>query len=149
MCQKVRCCSWWVSTPTPTTNSTIVTVVSFILRYDYLRARQTCEPTLCTTRFNIQSSTFWLPSVLICSVSQQNWLQQWVRQLVLKSINLLILYGIRKSDLRSGRNRSLYLFIKRTRKQTVVIIEAIASVNCIQNLIQHPAVKVFSTGRGY
>jgi len=36
----------------------------------------------------------------------------------------------------------LYLFRIRMRKQTAVIIEAITSVNYIQNLIQHPGVKL-------
>jgi hypothetical protein len=40
------------------------------------------------------------------------------------SINLLILSGIRKKCLRSGRSRSFYLSVRRTIKQTVVIIEA-------------------------
>jgi hypothetical protein len=35
-----------------------------------------------------------------------------VEQLVLRSINLLILFGIRRNCLRSGRNRSLYLSIR-------------------------------------
>ena len=37
---------------------------------------------------------------------------------------LLILFGISRNCLRSGRSRSLYLFIERVIKQTVVIIEA-------------------------
>jgi len=39
-------------------------------------------------------------------------------------INLLFLFGIRRNCLRSGRNRSQYLSIKRTIKQNVVIIGA-------------------------
>jgi len=34
-----------------------------------------------------------------------------IEQLILRSINLLILFGIRRNCLRSGRNRSLYLSI--------------------------------------
>jgi len=41
----------------------------------------------------------------------------------LRSINLLILYGIRRNCSRSRMSRSLYLFI-RAIKQIVVIIEA-------------------------
>ena len=40
------------------------------------------------------------------------------------SINLLILFGIRRNCLRSGRSRSLYLSIRRTIEQIVVIIGA-------------------------
>ena len=40
-----------------------------------------------------------------------------------KSINILILFGIRNC-LRSGRNRSLYLFIRKVIKQIAVITEA-------------------------
>ena len=43
---------------------------------------------------------------------------------VLRSINLLILFGIRMKCLSSGRSPSLYLFIRRVKKQTVVIREA-------------------------
>jgi len=37
---------------------------------------------------------------------------------------LIILFAIRRNCLRSGRNRSLYLSLRRAIKQTVVIIEA-------------------------
>jgi hypothetical protein len=50
--------------------------------------------------------------------SQQNWLKQGVEQFTLKSINLFILFGIRWNCLRSGRNQSLYLFIRRVIKET-------------------------------
>ena len=43
---------------------------------------------------------------------------------VLRSTNLLILFGIRRKCLSSGRSLSLYLFIRRVIKQTVVITEA-------------------------
>jgi len=42
----------------------------------------------------------------------------------LRSINLLIQFGIRRNCLRSGRSLSLYVCIRRARKQTVVIIGA-------------------------
>jgi len=67
-----------------------------------------------------------------------------VEQFTLRSINLLLLFGIRRNCLRCGRSRSLYLSIKRVTKQIVVIIGA----NYVQNFIQHPAVKVNSICRG-
>jgi hypothetical protein len=53
--------------------------------------------------------------------SQQNCLMNGVGQFASRPINLLILFGIRMDCLRSGRSRSLYLFIRRVLKQTVVI----------------------------
>ena len=47
---------------------------------------------------------------------QRNLLKQGVEQFALKSINLLILFGIRKYCLRRGRSRSLYLFVRRVIK---------------------------------
>jgi hypothetical protein len=41
-------------------------------------------------------------------------------QLVLRSINLLIVFGIRKNCLRTGRSPSMYLLIRRLIKQTLV-----------------------------
>ena len=41
-------------------------------------------------------------------------LKQRVRQFALRSINLVILFGMRRNCLRSGRSRSLYLSIKRS-----------------------------------
>ena len=55
---------------------------------------------------------------------QQNCLKQKVGQFVLRSIKLLILFGIRRNCLSSGRNWSLYLFMRRVMKRAVVIIEA-------------------------
>ena len=46
------------------------------------------------------------------------------RTIRLRSINLLILFGIRWIYLRSGRSRSFYLSIRRAIKQTAVIMEA-------------------------
>jgi len=54
--------------------------------------------------------------------SQQKWLKQVVEQFSRRSTKLLILFGIRKNCLRSGRRRSVYLFIKRAIKHNVVII---------------------------
>jgi len=44
------------------------------------------------------------------------------RKFVVRSINLLIPFGIRRNCLRSGRSQSLYLFIRRVIKQIVVVI---------------------------
>jgi len=41
-----------------------------------------------------------------------------------RSINLLFLFGIRRNCLRSGRNRSLYLSLRKVIKQVVVNIGA-------------------------
>ena len=54
-------------------------------------------------------------------------IRQWVEQFTVRSINLLFLFGIRRNCLRSGRSRSLYLYIRRAIKQNVVIIEAYRS----------------------
>ena len=43
--------------------------------------------------------------------------QNWLKQLALRSTNVLILFGIRRNCLRSWRSRSLYLFIRRAIKQ--------------------------------
>jgi len=50
--------------------------------------------------------------------------KQEVGQLVLKSIILLILSGIRRNYVSSGRSQSLYLVVRWVIKHTVVIIEA-------------------------
>jgi hypothetical protein len=55
--------------------------------------------------------------------SQQNWLKQGVEQFSLRSIIIFILFGMRRNCVRSGRNRSLYLFLRRVVTQIVVIIE--------------------------
>ena len=68
-----------------------------------------------------------------------------VEQFDMRFINLLFLFGIRRNCLRSGRSQSLYLSIRRAIKQTVVIIGA---YHYVQNFIQHPTVKVNSTGKG-
>jgi len=76
------------------------------------------------------------------------WLKKWVEQIVLRSINVLILFGVRKNCLRGERSRSFYLFIRRVIKQIVVITGHITFVNYAQSFIQHPAVKGNSTCRG-
>jgi len=52
--------------------------------------------------------------------------------------------GIWRNCLRIGRSRSLYRFIRRAIKHTIVIIEAYLFSNYVQNFIQHPAVQVNS-----
>jgi len=69
------------------------------------------------------------------------------QQFTMKSNNLLFLFGIRWNFLRSGRNRSLYLSIRRAMKQIVVIIAAYQFSNYIQNSTQHSPVKVNSICR--
>jgi hypothetical protein len=51
-------------------------------------------------------------------------LLQGVEQFIMRSINFLFLFGIRRNCPRSGRSRSLYLPTKRPIKQTVAIIGA-------------------------
>jgi hypothetical protein len=70
------------------------------------------------------------------------------RNFTLRSTNLLLLCGIRRNCLRSGRSRSLYLSIIRAIKQAVVIIEAYQFAKYVQKFSQHPAVKVNFTCRG-
>ena len=65
--------------------------------------------------------------------SQQNWLNQEVEYFPLRSINLLILFGIRRNCLRSERSRSIYLVLGGAIKQTVVTVEACHFVNYVQN----------------
>ena len=50
--------------------------------------------------------------------------------------------------MRSGRSRSLYLFIRRVIKQIVVIIEAFHFCQAVQNFIHHPAIKASYKDRG-
>ena len=50
-------------------------------------------------------------------------LRQGVKKLAMRSINLLILFGIRRNCPRSGNSRSLYLLIRRAIKRTVVILQ--------------------------
>jgi len=62
----------------------------------------------------------------------------------MRSINLLILFGMRRNCRRSGISRSLYLFIRKVIKQIVIIITAYHFANYEQN----SAVKVNSLCRG-
>jgi hypothetical protein len=71
--------------------------------------------------------------------SQQNWLRQRVKQFVVRSTNLLFVFGIKRNCLRSGGSRSLYPSIRRAIKQAVVISGV--------SLLQYPAFKINSTCR--
>jgi hypothetical protein len=51
--------------------------------------------------------------------SQQKLLNQVVEQFALRSINVLIIFRIRRNCLRNGRSRSLCLFIRRVTEQIV------------------------------
>jgi hypothetical protein len=51
-------------------------------------------------------------------------INQGAEQFAVRSIKLLILFGVRRNFLECGKSRSLYLFTRRVIKQTVVIIEA-------------------------
>ena len=62
-------------------------------------------------------------------------------QFTLRTVNLLILFGIRRNCLRSGKSRSFYLSI-RVIKHIVVIIEAYHLCQLHKNFIHHSAVKV-------
>jgi hypothetical protein len=53
---------------------------------------------------------------------RQNWFKQEMKHYGLKSINSLILFGIRKNFLFSGRSLLLYKFARRAMELTVVII---------------------------
>jgi hypothetical protein len=64
------------------------------------------------------------------------------------AIHILILFGIRRNCRRNGRSRSLYLFIGRAIKLTVVIIGTYYLTSYVQNFIQHSAVKFNSMCRG-
>jgi hypothetical protein len=53
---------------------------------------------------------------------QQNWIKQEVKHYALRSINILIMFGIGNNCLISGRSLLLYQFTGRVMKLTVVII---------------------------
>jgi len=76
---------------------------------------------------------------------QQNWLKQWAGQFALRSINL----SIHKKELKRGRSRNLYLYIRRDIKQIVELQRHrhISFVTYVHYFIQHPPVKVNSVCR--
>jgi hypothetical protein len=51
------------------------------------------------------------------------WLKQKLKDYILRSTNILILFGIRKNCHRNERNLLLYLFMKRVIKLFAVITE--------------------------
>ena len=61
---------------------------------------------------------------------------------------MLIIFGLSRKCLSSGRSRSLYPSLRRAIKQTVVILEAYHCVNNVQNFIQLVAVEANSIFRG-
>ena len=67
------------------------------------------------------------------------------RKNILRTRNLLILFGKSRNCLRNGRSQSLYLAIRWMIEQTEVIKDAYHF--CQQNFIRHPAVNVNSTQR--
>jgi hypothetical protein len=44
---------------------------------------------------------------------QQNWLKQGVGPIAVRTVNILILFGMKMNCLGSGRSHSLFLFIRR------------------------------------
>ena len=75
--------------------------------------------------------------------SEQHLLQQEVERFALRSFHLLILFGIRRNCLRSGRSRSLYLYMRMT-KQTVIVTEAGRSHNINTENISFEMVEQFT-----
>ena len=47
---------------------------------------------------------------------QQKWLKQGVGPFIVRTVNILILFGIKRNCLGSGRSRSFFLFIRRLDK---------------------------------
>ena len=78
---------------------------------------------------------------------QQKWFKQEAAQCILRSLSLLILFGIRKTCLNSRRWQSLYLLIQRVIKQTVVIIKACHCYQLHSEFIQHSSLKIYSICR--
>jgi hypothetical protein len=67
--------------------------------------------------------------------------------LPLRSTNSLIMFGIRKNCLISGKSLLLYQFTKRVMKLTVIIIVGYHAINFIQNVMEYPPLKVKSIHR--
>ena len=62
----------------------------------------------------------------------QHWFNQEVGQFILRSINLVVLFGIRRNCLKSGRFWTLYLFMSKVVKETVVIVVAYHSYQLLE-----------------
>jgi hypothetical protein len=75
-------------------------------------------------------------------------IKQEVGQSAVKSMNLLILLGIKRNCLGSERNQLFYPFIRRAIKQTAEIIGAYQFGNYVQNSTQRASVIVNSIYRG-
>jgi hypothetical protein len=71
-----------------------------------------------------------------------------VEKFTLRSLEILLLFGIRKNCMRSERSRSSYLFTRRVIKQIVVIIEAYLFCQVHSTFFQDPSFKVNSKCRG-
>jgi hypothetical protein len=71
-----------------------------------------------------------------------------VEQLALRIIIPFIVFGMRRNCLRSGRNQSLYLFVRRAMKRIMVHIQARHFIRYVQNCIQYSAVNLNSICRG-
>jgi len=80
-------------------------------------------------------SLYWYSTVLI--KSQQNWWRQGIEQFAVRSINLLIVWGIRRLCLRSGRSWSLYLSIRRALKQTVYNYSGISCLPTMYKILSN------------
>jgi hypothetical protein len=74
---------------------------------------------------------------------RQTWSkQEVVIHYVLRSINLLILFGIRKNCHSSGSNPLLLPFVKWEIKWAVIIIEECNCFRCIQNFTQFSCIMI-------
>jgi len=104
--------------------------------------QQSLVPEPCASEFKMATGKLRHKSPVTDHIPAE--LMQGVEKFGLRSINLLILFEIRRNCLRSGRSRSLYLLVNRVLNKTVLIIEAHLFVDYVQNFIQHPAVKVNS-----
>jgi hypothetical protein len=66
----------------------------------------------------------------------------------LRSLNILILFGIKRKSLRSGRSQSLYPSLIKVIKQKVVIIGAYHICQLSTKCFQHLAVNIIFLCRG-
>jgi hypothetical protein len=78
----------------------------------------TADPLLSKpSAFEVEMTTEKLNRHISPDVDQiQTGLRQGAEKFALRSINLLILFGIRTNYLRSGRSRSLYLYVRSVMK---------------------------------
>jgi hypothetical protein len=71
-----------------------------------------------------------------------------VERFAMRSVNLLLPFGIRSNCLRSGRSWSFYLHTRRVIKHIIVIIKAYHFCQLRKHFIQHYAFKVNFICRG-